>query len=148
MNKKMNNKGFSLVELIIVIAIMAILVGVLAPQFIKYVQKSRISKDLQNAEELKTAVEVFAAGNEGLADDVEITAGANSLTVTGASEADLVGIKLPVSLSATWSGGGTFTFDKSSYTWGVTGDSTVTHDSKTYSMASVFNGTAASTTSP
>lgn len=30
---KRNNKGFSLVELIIVIAIMAILAGVLAPQF-------------------------------------------------------------------------------------------------------------------
>ncbi|HKM34419.1 MAG TPA: prepilin-type N-terminal cleavage/methylation domain-containing protein, partial [Lachnospiraceae bacterium] len=28
----MNNKGFSLVELIIVIAIMAVLVGILAPQ--------------------------------------------------------------------------------------------------------------------
>ena len=35
MNKKMNNKGFSLVELIIVIAIMVILVGALAPQFFK-----------------------------------------------------------------------------------------------------------------
>ena len=36
MNKKqksLTNKGFSLVELIIVIAIMAVLVGVLAPQF-------------------------------------------------------------------------------------------------------------------
>lgn len=40
MNKKqksLTNKGFSLVELIIVIAIMAVLVGVLAPQFLKYV---------------------------------------------------------------------------------------------------------------
>ena len=38
MNKKqksLTNKGFSLVELIIVIAIMAVLVGVLAPQYIK-----------------------------------------------------------------------------------------------------------------
>ena len=41
MNKKqksLTNKGFSLVELIIVIAIMAVLVGVLAPQFIKYLK--------------------------------------------------------------------------------------------------------------
>lgn len=50
MNKKqknLTNKGFSLVELIIVIAIMAVLVGVLAPQYIKYVEKSRVSADAQ-----------------------------------------------------------------------------------------------------
>lgn len=61
MKEKMNNKGFSLVELIIVIAIMAILVGVLAPQFIKYVERSRISTDMQNVESYKTAIEAYVA---------------------------------------------------------------------------------------
>ena len=56
MNKKLNNKGFSLVELIIVIAIMAILVGVLAPQFIKYVEQSRRSNDIQTATEIREAI--------------------------------------------------------------------------------------------
>lgn len=59
--KKMNNKGFSLVELIIVIAIMAILIVVLAPQYLKYVEKSRNSTDLQSVTELKDACEVWAA---------------------------------------------------------------------------------------
>jgi len=54
--KKMNNKGFSLVELIVVIAIMAVLVGVLAPQFIKYVESSRRSTDVSNAENIRSAV--------------------------------------------------------------------------------------------
>ncbi len=51
-----NNKGFSLVELIVVIAIMAVLVGVLAPQFIKYVESSRRSTDVSNAETIRSAV--------------------------------------------------------------------------------------------
>ncbi len=62
--KKMNNKGFSLVELIIVIAIMAILIVVLAPQYLKYVEKSRNSTDLQSATEFKDAIEVWAADPE------------------------------------------------------------------------------------
>lgn len=65
MEKKMNNKGFSLVELIVVIAIMAVLVGVLAPQFIKYVEKSRESTDLTNLDSIKTVVESYFADKEG-----------------------------------------------------------------------------------
>lgn len=53
---KRNNKGFSLVELIIVIAIMAILAGVLAPQFVKYINRSRKSTDIQNAQQIATAI--------------------------------------------------------------------------------------------
>lgn len=53
---KRNNKGFSLVELIIVIAIMAILAGVLAPQFVKYIGRSRTSTDIQNAQQIATAL--------------------------------------------------------------------------------------------
>ena len=53
--KKLNNKGFSLVELIIVIAIMAILVGVVGTQVIPYLENSRKAKDQQVLSSWNTA---------------------------------------------------------------------------------------------
>ena len=61
------NKGFSLVELIIVIAIMAALVAILAPQYLKYVEKSRVSADQTQIDEIVKAVKVCAADTESTA---------------------------------------------------------------------------------
>lgn len=58
--KKLNNKGFSLVELIIVVAIMAVLIGVLAPQYLKYVERSRVSTDRDNVDAIVSALQVYA----------------------------------------------------------------------------------------
>ena len=54
--KRKNNKGFSLVELIVVIAIMAVLMAVLAPAMLRYVEKSRVQKDESAVSEVINAV--------------------------------------------------------------------------------------------
>lgn len=59
-----SNKGFSLVELIIVIAIMAILVGVMAPQLIKYIEKTKVSSDIQLCDTLKSAIVITLSDPE------------------------------------------------------------------------------------
>ncbi len=61
MEKKMNNKGFSLVELIIVVAIMAVLIGVLAPAYLQYVEKSKKTSDCSAIGSIMDAIEIVAA---------------------------------------------------------------------------------------
>lgn len=78
--KKLNNKGFSLVELIVVIAIMAIITAALAPQFMKYIEKSRKSTDISTAELLKTTVST-ALSEEAVYEEVK-KAGAVEFKVT------------------------------------------------------------------
>lgn len=84
-----NNKGFSLVELIIVIAIMAILVGVLAPQYLKYVEKSRKSTDADNVQAFQSAVQTMASDEQDYgvmtAGTLVITFTTTNVSVTGAN---------------------------------------------------------------
>ena len=58
---KENNKGFSLVELIVVIAIMVVLIAVLGSTILGYVDKSKYSKDISALDSINTAVKTFVA---------------------------------------------------------------------------------------
>lgn len=76
--KKKNNKGFSLVELIVVIAIMAVLMVVLAPAMLRYVEKTRVQKDDSAVSEARNAVELALAQ-----EDINTAlGGATTVTVT------------------------------------------------------------------
>lgn len=82
MNKKKNNKGFSLIELIIAIAILIILTGMLAPQFMKYIEKSRLAKDMQTLDTVYSAVQGAIADEDAYQDLVKKMAENNSVIDT------------------------------------------------------------------
>lgn len=123
MEMKKNNKGFSLVELIIVIAIMAVLMAVLAPQFLRYIERSRLQSDNTAIGEIARAMEIAAADETVTAEIVG--AGATGVVYTAAGAANAVK---------------TFTFPATGGTEldnevGATVGNTVQLDSNTYTTA-------------
>ena len=89
MEKKMNNKGFSLVELIIVVAIMAVLIGVLAPAYLQYVEKSKKTSDASAVGSVMDAIEIIAADPaiDWTSGTVDVTFSSTACTYAGPSEA-------------------------------------------------------------
>ena len=91
---KKTNKGFSLVELIIVIAIMAILAAAIAPALIRYIDKSRRADDVTAAGTVLTGVQTAMADEDcyseiqavsGKKCIVSVTAGSKTTTAVSAT---------------------------------------------------------------
>ena len=78
-------EGFSLVELIIVIAIMAILIGVIALAVIPNIQKSRESKDLSTLDNVLSSANIAIANNQ-ISGAGSFTIGGSDATGTGADK--------------------------------------------------------------
>ena len=82
MNKKNNRKGFTIVELVIVIAVIAILATVLIPTFGNMIQKANNSKLLQELRNEYTEYTVWAAENGNVSDDIVIKMGDDYYQIT------------------------------------------------------------------
>ena len=62
--KNLKKKGFTIVELVIVIAVIAVLAAVLIPTFVNLTRKANISADTVLAKNLNTALAVYDAEND------------------------------------------------------------------------------------
>lgn len=83
MKKTTDNKGFSLIELIIVIAIMAVLVAIIAPNLTKYLSSSKKNTDKKNSDEIVATLKTCITDYEMDNGDLIATAG-DTLTVAWA----------------------------------------------------------------
>ena len=75
--KKTNNKGFTLVELIVVLVILAILAAILVPALLGYIDKAREKQITTNAEAAYVAAQALATEAYGKG------AAASTITNTG-----------------------------------------------------------------
>ncbi|MCQ2536871.1 MAG: type II secretion system GspH family protein [Lachnospiraceae bacterium] len=88
---KKNNKGFSLVELIVVVLIMAIIAVALAPQVMKWVNNARISADVQSYDSLVSNVQLAYTTKSDVytncsGETYTVTLSATGTTVTGGTD--------------------------------------------------------------
>lgn len=98
-----DKKGFSLVELIIVMAIMAILVGVVASQVLPYMEKSRQSKDQQVLSSICT--DVVSSIAQATSDVAAFDAKVDTLKSGATGDLGLVGAQFEELHGATTSAG-------------------------------------------
>ena len=82
MNKKNNNKGFTLAELLIVVAIIAVLVAIAIPIFNSQLEKSREATDIANARDYYAEI-TTAIIDTSLSDTQTTMKVSGGLTATG-----------------------------------------------------------------
>ncbi|WPX08022.1 prepilin-type N-terminal cleavage/methylation domain-containing protein [Anaerocellum danielii] len=91
------HKGFTLIEMVIVVAIIAILIAIAVPQVLKQINKSKIEADKANAKNIATAIQQWVSEGNVLNDT-----GNNWVTIkdkdpvsTGNGIVDYLGSGLP-----------------------------------------------------
>ncbi len=137
---KKNNKGFTLVELIVVLVILAILAAILVPTLLGYIERARAEKDFSTAQTVRVAAQAVIdqaygdghateAGNVAHTDITAITAMngtmANTTKDYGATVFTLAGVNSTTDVTA-------FSFD---YTGGIITGGTVTIKGHTYTLS-------------
>lgn len=78
--KKTNNKGFTLVELIVVLVILAILAAILVPALLGYIDKAREKQITTNAEAAYVAAQATMTERYGKNNTTQLTGGSNAAT--------------------------------------------------------------------
>lgn len=104
-----NNKGFTLVEIMIVVAIIGILIAIAVPGFLKTRETSRTNACLENMQKIDGAVQQYILDNN-IADQ------AAAVAEIGAANIDeLVGDDNYIRIAPVCPSGGTYTLQATGY---------------------------------
>lgn len=90
MKNNKRNKGFSLIELIVVVAIMAVLVGVLAPAYLRYVEKTRKQTCYWNMDNVVREVQLRAFSDPDFMEDLTNAAAGDGEVLDFVETTDIV----------------------------------------------------------
>jgi type IV pilus assembly protein PilA len=84
-------KGFTLIELMIVIAIIGILAAIAIPAYQNYTIRSQVTEGLSLADGWKTSISEYYAQNGSFPTTSNATGGAQAIAVSGAAQGKYVG---------------------------------------------------------
>ena len=115
MNNAKKQSGFTLIELMIVVAIIGILAAIALPAYQSYTEKARFTEVVNATSAAKTAVEICVqmgthiadckGGTNGVPDDVEQKVGSSNAAVVTAASGIITATK---GLDSTITGAGTY----------------------------------------
>lgn len=82
-NYPIGRRGFTLVELVLLVAIIGIIAGIAVPSYSSYIKKAKIKQAVADLKTISLEIEMFKAGNPGLPANLATVPGINLIDPWG-----------------------------------------------------------------